>query len=201
MNGEGGDTQDDGLVVYDFDPRNLPSGYLEAIGYVIAAGSQTDNIMQEFIGTLLKIDNIETIALTTHLSTPLKDNIIRALAELNAPFASEIDEIDDLLDSIRNAMEKRNAVAHNAFARHPDTGEVVSLRMKARGSLQIEFTPITIDELNKQAEAIYEAGLALFSFMINRGIGTDTRQPPLREQFNRKKNARQKRRDDFGDKY
>lgn len=181
-------------VIYDFDPHNLPDGFLEAVGLVITAASQTEYVMCEFIGALLNIDVNESTALTAHMTVPLKDDIIRCLAELNAPSASEVDQIDDILDDIRSAIDKRNIIAHNALIRDPNTNEVFTMRERARGSLQISLTPISVEEIRESAREIYEAGMRLMSFMISRGLGTSVRTEPLREPLNRRKAARAQRR-------
>jgi hypothetical protein len=188
-------------IIYDFEPKNLPTEYLAAIGLVVANASQTDNIMRDFIGALLGIDNVETIALGTHMSTSMKDDIIRSLAELSAPCASEIDQIDDILDKIRSASSRRNEVAHNAFAIHPTTGEIFSMRERARGSLQVEFRPIKVEELLSIADEVYQAGMALMQFIIDRNLGNRFRTKPLFEPLNRKTKARKARRDEHGPVY
>ena len=188
-------------IIYDFDPNNLPKEYLEAIGLVIACASQTDVVMRDFVGALLKIDNAETVALGTHMSVPMKDDIIRSLTELNAPSASEVDEIDDLLDEIRDAFVMRNAIAHNGFAIHPESGEVLVMSEKARGSLQVELSPITVDQIRLGASRIYDAGMNLMTFMASRGIGPSFRETPIREALKRKKKARAERRDRYGARY
>ena len=81
--------QDRTFVIYDFNPNNLPAEFLLAVGLVITCASQTEEIMPEFMGALLRADNVETIALGVHMSAPMQDDIIRAVAELNAPSASE----------------------------------------------------------------------------------------------------------------
>ncbi|WP_397582754.1 hypothetical protein [Sphingorhabdus sp.] len=189
------------LVVYDFNPNSLPDDYLKAIGLVITGGSQTDHIMRDFIGCLLGIDNAETIALGAHMSMPMKDDIIRAIVELNAPSASEVDVLDDILDTIKEAMALRNAIAHNAFAIHPTTKEIYSMREKARGSLQVDFTVIKVDEIFAVADSVYQAGMALQEFMISRQMGPIFRQKALHEPLNRKKKARADRRAKYGEKY
>ncbi len=189
------------FVIYDFDPNNLPADYLAAIGLVIASASQTDHVLRDFIGSYLGIDLAETIALGAHMSTPMKDDIIRALIELNAPHASEVDELDDVLDRIKEATARRNAVAHNAFARHPETGQIFSMRERARGSLQVDFTPIDAAELNEIANEVYAAGMALQEFMTVRGISPREREKPIHEALNRKNKAREERREKYGEKY
>ncbi|MFM5923965.1 MAG: hypothetical protein ACKOPG_07255 [Novosphingobium sp.] len=189
------------MIIYDFNPNNLPDEHLRAIGLVIACASQTEEIMRNFIGVLLGVDNIETIALGTHMSLPMKDDIIRAVVELNAPSASAVDEVDDILDEIREAMQLRNAVAHNEFAIHPENGEIYSLREKARGSLQAELKPIKANDLLEAADRVFRAGMALQSYMMKTGLVPRTREKPLREPLNRKKSARAQRRAEHGDQY
>ncbi len=129
------------------------------------------------------------------MSIPLKDEIIRTLAELDAPNILELDKIDDLMDAVRDALNKRNVIVHNAFVIHPDTGEVLSHRLKARGSLQLELKPITTQQIREDAALIYEVGMDVMRFMISRGLSPTYRTTPLREPVNRSKKARAKRRD------
>jgi len=157
--------------------------------------------MGQFLGALLTVDEVETVALHTHMSMPMKTDIIKAVLELNAPNASAVDDVDDLLDRILTAVERRNEVAHNKFAIHPENGEVFSLRIKARGSLQAELKPVTANDLRKVASEIYDAGLALQEYMMQNGLAPRPREKPLLEPFKRKKNARKSRRDKLGEKY
>lgn len=189
------------MIIYDFNPNNLPPEYLAAIGLVVASASQTDHVMRDFVGSYLGIDMAESLALGAHMSTPMKDDIIRSLVELNAPRACDIDDLDDILDRIREATARRNAVAHNAFAVHPETGQVFSLRERARGSLQVDMTPIEVGELHEIAAEVYAAGMSLMDYMIARGIGPRERERPLHEPLNRGRKARQARRDEHGAQY
>lgn len=189
------------MLIYDYNPYSLPADYLQAIGLVVAASAQTESILQDFIGVLLGIDNIETLALTTHMAAPLKDHVIRALIELNASKASIVDEVDDLLDRVGDAMAKRNTIVHNSFAIHPDTGAIESHRLKARGSLQLDLVPVTVEELQEHAALIYEAGLDLIAFMTKCGLAPNNRTRPIHEPLNRGKKARAERRQQFGSDY
>ena len=182
-------------VVYDFDPHNLPAGYLEAVGLVVAASAQTEDSMSDLIGGLLGIDNMDTAAVATHMSFPLKSQVIRALAELKTNQTSFIDELDDLLDTVKDAMDKRNVLVHNPLLRNPDTNEVFSWRLKARGSLQLDLKPITVDEIKQDAALIYEVGLSILTFMESCGIPHTYRQTPLMMPLDRGKKARAKRRE------
>jgi hypothetical protein len=182
------------LIVYDFDPRNLPSDYLQGVGLIAMASAQTESVMQDFIGALLGIDNIEAIALTTHMGGPLKDRIARALIELNAVSAEVVDEVDDLLDEIDQAMLSRNIIVHSPLIIHPESGEVLSHRLRAKGSLQIELRPISLDEIRDSAARIYQSGMDLMAFMVRYGLGPIERTRPIREPLDRSKKARAERR-------
>lgn len=168
---------------------------------MIACASQTEEVLRNFMGIVLGVDNIETEALGTHMSFPMKDDIIRSILELNAPSASFVDEVDDILDDIRDAMQLRNIVAHNEFAIHPETAEIFSLRIKARGSLQSELKKVTAEELLETADQIYRAGMSLQDFMLKNHLGPRFREGPLREPLNRGRKARQARRDEHGANY
>lgn len=181
-------------IIYDFDPHNLPPELLRAIGLVVAASAQTESIMQQFIGCLLGIDQVENIALTAHMSHPLKDQIARALIELNAANASVVDDVDDLLDAVNAAFEKRNVVVHNSLARNPKTGEVLSLRESARGSTQVSLKPVRFEEVEKDAALIYKVGIDLMGFMMDHGLQPAPRTRPIRVPLNRKQKARAERR-------
>lgn len=182
-------------VLYDFDPHNLPAGYLEAVGLVVAASSQTEDCMRDLLGGLLGIDDMDTAAVATHMSFPLKDQIIRALAELKTDGSPFVDDLDDLLDSVKEAMDRRNVIVHNPLLRHPETNEVYSWRLKARGSLQLELKPIAIGEIKEDAALIYEVGLAILRFMDECAIPHLYRQRPLMEPLDRRKKARAERRE------
>ena len=182
-------------VIYDFDPHKLPPELLRAMGLVVAASAQTEAVVQDLIGGILNIDNIQTRSLTVHMSAPLKDQIVRSLSELDAPSVAEIDLIDELLDGINSAYSKRNAVVHNAIARHPETGETFSYRETSRGSLQISLQPIRASEVEKDAALIYDAGMSLMRYMIARGLLPKVRERAIRASINRGEKARTKRRD------
>lgn len=188
-------------IIYDFDPFHLPPEYLQAIGLVVAASAQTEAIMRDLIGSLLNIDNIEAIALCTHMAAPLKDHVARTLIELNAPGASEVDEVDDLLDAVNDALAARNTIVHNSFLIHPDNGQVMSWREKARGSLQTELVPVSAKEIEQDAALINKVGLDIVTFMMMNGLAPRFRKAPLREPLGRKKKARAERRERFGAKY
>ena len=189
------------MIIYDFDPQNLPDDYLRAIGLVVVAATETENVMRDFIGAMLNIDNVDSIALCTPMPFPLKNQIIRTLNELKAPKASELDELDDIFDRIEAAIQKRNSIAHSSFPIHPETKQVYRYKEKARGALSAEMVEVTVEELIGIAKEINESGLLLMEFMMKRGLGPQHRTEPLREPISRGKKAREGRRAAYGDSY
>jgi hypothetical protein len=181
-------------IMFDFDPRNAPPEVLQAIGLVAMAAAQTESVMQQLIGSLLGIDNIQTIALGAHMSAPLKDHVARTLAELAAPTLQELDEFDELMDTVNSAMGKRNVIVHNALAIDP-SGKVFSLRESARGSLQVTLKPFDVDEARKDAALIYDAGMAVVTFMLRKGLTPTDRKKAVRTSPKRGEKARKARRD------
>jgi hypothetical protein len=146
---------------YEFDPRKLPAEMLQAVGLVVAASAQTEWVVQQLIGGALCIDDVSTTVLTAHMAAPLKDHVARALTEINGVPAPMVDEIDRLLDEVKEATDKRNTLVHNTLVRDPRTGKVYSFRETARGSLQVSMQPISVAEIEQDAARIYEAGMAL----------------------------------------
>lgn len=171
---------------------------MRAVGRLAAASAHTEAVMQQFIGSLLGIDGVESIAVTAHMAAPLKDHVARALIELNGTSVEIIDQVDDLLDAIREATDRRNVAVHNSFARHPETGEVFSYRESARGSLQVSLQPVRVEQIEEDAALIYRVGMDLMQFMIVWKLRPADRNRPVRAPVNRKKQARLKRRDGVG---
>jgi len=189
------------MTIYDFDPANLPDDYLKAIGLVVVSATETEAVMRDFIGALLGIDNIDSIALCTQMPFSLKNQVVRALNEIKAPSASELDALDDIFDRIEAAIQQRNAIAHSSFPIHPDSGQVYRFKEKARGGLSADLVEVQVDELNSIAKEVHDAGLELQEFMMSRGVGPRHREEPLREPISRKKKARENRRAKFGKRY
>jgi hypothetical protein len=188
------------VTIYDFDPNGIPDDYLRAIGRVMLCAAQAEDSVRTAIGVFLKIDNIETLALTNQLSGPLKDKILRAVVELNAPSASIVDALDDILDDVNAAMVERNAFAHRSLCRDPDSGEVLIWWEKVSGSIELELRPITAAEINSAGDRLLEASHRLTVFLQGFG-GPKFRGGALREPLKRSKAARAARRDAHGEHY
>src|SRR5262245_25346937 len=100
------------MTVYDYDPRNLPPDILAAIGLVTAASAQTEAIVEMAIGGCLGISVEYNTAVTTHMNAPLRDNVLRAAAEIKIDNLDDLDTLDEILDQIKVAFQRRNDYVH-----------------------------------------------------------------------------------------
>ena len=98
------------------------------------------------------------------------------------------------LDHIRNnVLPKRNAIAHHAWCQEPDTGDIFTERRTARGSIESELIPMTIDKVKSDAALIYNAGMELITFLRKHDLLPAF--PPLqRPRAHKTRAARKKRR-------
>jgi hypothetical protein len=148
------------------------------------------------IGGCLGLDSDYSLAVTTHMNAPLRDNVLRAAAELRLDDLDDLDELDRLLDEISAGFAKRNNYLHNGLCRHPTSGELYLASIVARGSLDADLIRVTATEISADARLIYEAGMSLMVFLINKKL-----LPPhpaiRRERMHKTKAARKKRRKDM----
>jgi hypothetical protein len=180
-------------IIFDYDPRNLPQPILSAIGLVAAASAQTENIVEMGIGGCLGVESDYSMAVTTHMNAPLRDNVLRSAAEIKIDDVDDLDELDELLDAVNAAFTKRNMYVHNSWCQHPTNGTVYIQTTVARGSVDSELVPITTAKISADATEIYDAGINLLKFLNRLNL-----LPPLpaarRERAHKTKAARKKRR-------
>ena len=128
---------------FDFDPHNLPNDVLEAIGLAMTSSAQTESIIEMAIAGCLKVEVDYGAAVTTHMSAPLRDSVLRAVAEIRIDDLDTLDELDRILDHIRDEVQpRRNAIAHHTWCRDPNTDEVFTVKQTARGSVDAELIPM-----------------------------------------------------------
>lgn len=179
-------------IIYDFDPNNLPPDYLAAIGLVTACWAQTDDIVQSFVGACLGVDALYSTAVTAHMAVPLRDNVARAVAQIRLDDLDHLDELDAILDRVNTSAEKRNAIAHHCWCRHPQTGQVYIHKITARGTVIGDLVPLAVDQIKSDATFIYLAGLELVRFMHT--VGLEATFPPARDRRSKTRAARKARR-------
>jgi hypothetical protein len=185
-------------VIYDYDPRNLPQEAHAAIGLSVACSAQTEHFIEMAIGGALG-DAMYMTAVTTHMPMPLRFHVLRAAAEIRIDDLDDLDLLDEILDNIDKAMQKRNDVAHNIWCTHPDTQEIFTVKTTARGSVDTELIPMDIPAIKRDAAAIYAAGIKLLDFMIAKDLFPSL-PAAFKSRIHKTKAARKKRRYAMGKK-
>jgi hypothetical protein len=125
---------------------------------------------QQGIGGCLGVDIEYTDAVTTHMSSPHRDDVLRAVAEIKIDSLDELDTLDLLLDTIKEGFKKRNGYVHHSWCRDPQTNECFTAQITARGRVEAELVPMAVEEIIKDADFIYDAGVALWTFLSERGL-------------------------------
>jgi hypothetical protein len=184
-------------IIFDFDPFKLPPEYLRAIGLVSVAWAQTEEAHEQLIGAILGLNVLYAAAVTTHMTGPLRDHVLRSAAEIRIDDLDVLDELDVLLDRFKEAVEKRNPIAHQSWCTHPATGQVYRLYQTARGSIDTGLVAVSVKELLEDAVFIHQIAMDIVSFQTNHGFAPIF--PPTRiERAHKTKAARKARRKKLG---
>jgi hypothetical protein len=179
--------------VYDYDPRNLPQEVLAAIGLAIACSSQTESILSMAIGGCLGLDAEYALTITTHMPLPLKFSVLRSAAEIRIDDLDALDDLDRLLDSIDKALGRRHELAHTSWCQDPDTSQLFRIRKIARTRVETELILVTPETIRNDADTIYQAGMELYSFLLDRDL-LPRELTGFRPRGHKSKAARKKRR-------
>jgi hypothetical protein len=182
------------MKYYDFDPRNLPQDLLVAIGLMTTSAAQTESCVDEAIAGCLGVDYVYGQAVTTHMTMPLRFSVLRSAAEIRIDDLDALDELDVLLDRIEEAFNKRNAVVHHVWCRDPETDNVVMVKETARRRVEIEAIPMSADQVRSDALFVYEAGIALLTFLKAHKLLAPF-PPAPRPRWHKSKEERKKRRE------
>ena len=154
----------------DFEPTNLAPDVLHAIGLITACSAHTEAVINDAIAGCLGIDVEYGAAVSTHMSAPMRDDVLRAVAEIRMDNLDDLDRLDELLDEVRQAFRLRNGYVHGSLCRDKTTNEHFSSQYTARGSVDVDLVPLSIEKIRSDANRIYEAGIELFDFLNRRGL-------------------------------
>lgn len=176
----------------DYDPRKLPPEYLQAIGLVTACSAQTESIIEDAIGGCLGIQSQYRMAVTTHMTAPLRDNVLRAVAEIRIDDPDALDQLDAILDNIKTTIQKRHSAVHNMWGYSPSQDKVYTAHITARGSVKGDLVHMKLENIKADALAIYDAGMDLLRFLIAHDLRPTI--GPYESRFHRTKAERKKRR-------
>jgi hypothetical protein len=151
----------------DFNPNHIPGDYLQAIGLAIACNAQTEHIVEMAIYGMLEVDFEYGAAVTTHMNNRLRDDALRALAEIKMDDPQDLNDLDAILNDVSDACRRRNDYAHASLATDTSNGKVYIVTQKARGSVSVEIKEVDVEAIKKDAERIYSSGLVLMEFLSN----------------------------------
>jgi hypothetical protein len=157
------------------------------------SSSQTENIVQLAISACLGVEAHYSAAVTTHMTAPLRDHVLRSVAQIRIDNLDALDDLDNLLDNINSAFTKRNLYVHHALARDYDTNQCFIAKTESRGQLESELIPVTVDQIKADADIIREAGLNLMTFLQRNGLELRFPAQPV-YRGHKTKAARKKRR-------
>jgi hypothetical protein len=130
------------------------------------SAAHTESCVDEAIAGCLGVDYEYGQAVTTHMTMPLRFSVLRSAAEIRIDDLDALDELDVLLDRIEEAFKKWNAIVHHVWCRDPKTGSVVMVKETARVRVEMESIPMSADQVKVDALFVYDAGMALFSFLM-----------------------------------
>ncbi len=182
--------------VHEFNPYKIPREYLAAIGLVAACSAQTETVLKMLLGACIGVDMEYGSAVSCHMTAPLRDSVIRAAAEIRLDSTEALDELDALLDAVKSALDKRNDIVHHSLYRDVNTGEIFRVKETARGSVKVDVIPVTVDQIELDAKAIYDGGLAIMQFMMKHGL--EPRPMPTRPRGHKLRAARKAARKQSG---
>jgi hypothetical protein len=184
-------------TIYDFDPRNLPERLHIAIGLAIASYAQTEDIVQQAIAGCCGLDIEYGKAITVHMTMPLRFSALRSVAEIRIDDLDLLDELDRHLDRLEECTAKRNGLAHSKWCRDPTTGDLYIVEEKARSRLEAELRPVSIEDVERDATLIYQAGIDLYAFLGEVNLlpilPTDYRPRAHKSRAERKKRREEKK--------
>lgn len=177
----------------DFDPRNLPSEYLKAIGLACACYAQTEDHVQMAIAGLLGIDVETGWAVSTHMTAPLRESVLKSLSDIKFDSLDDIEAFDALLADIAEAGNRRNRIVHHMWCRDEVTGGIFQVRTQARTRVTADLTPVSLESIEADAKFIYDAGIEFLRFLMTKELVPDF-PPRGRARFDKRKAVKNKRR-------
>lgn len=181
------------MKLYEFDPRKLPLELLAAIGLATSSAAQTENIIEQGIAGCSGLSFEYGAAITTHMVMPLRFSVLRSVAEIRIDDLDSLDELDQLLDDIEKAFNKRNEFAHHQWCTD-STNNIFTLKTSSRVRLDMDLVPRTINDVKSAALLVYETGVALYAFLAKHDL-LPTIPSQVRSRSHKSKAARKKRRE------
>jgi hypothetical protein len=130
------------------------------------SAAHTESCVDEAIAGCLGVDYEYGQAVTTHMTMPLRFDVLRSAAELHIDDLGALDELDVLLGRLKEAFDKRNAVVHHMWCRDPETGNIVMVKERARVRVEVKSIPMSADQVKVDALFVRRRN---GSFLVSQG--------------------------------
>lgn len=144
----------------------LTDEHLRGIGLITAEWSRLENILEMLIWLLAKLDFGLGPIVTTHMTFPLRMNVLRTLCHKTYADSSTHEEAKILIKRIEASKVQRDRIAH-AHWHKPGRkkASVFATQVKARKELLFISEDMSIADLEEIAENITELIYDISDFM------------------------------------
>jgi hypothetical protein len=162
-----------------FDPiaDALSGEHLSAIGYLTAASSILETVMDEVIVFLIGTNDRVGDILTSRLNFQARIDLIRTLADERLSDQIAKDLLDHLLERIEGAQKERNEIVHARWRETKDPALAVAKKITAKRKLQTTISKWTAVEIHRRAEQIdfvmRDLSIWITNLQINRSLGIE----------------------------
>ncbi|MCP9626300.1 hypothetical protein NML43_04260 [Rhodopseudomonas palustris] len=178
---------------YNFDPHAIPADLLAAIGEVAVASAHTEYVVELAIRGCGRGDITASKGMTARAATRSFESALNSLAA-SATVDADRDRLGELLQQISYGFERAAIYIHNSVCLDPQTGECLIATRGARGELSGELIPVTAAEIRAEADFIYQGGIALLAFLMQKKLlptlRRSARSPAQKGQPSRKRRDR-----------
>lgn len=127
-------------------------------------------MIQDAIAGCCGVDIEYGRAITVHMPMPLRLSVLRSVAEIRIDDIAVLDELDDHIEQIEDCIRRRNGLAHRVWCQHPETGALFTVKEEARTRLEVELLPMDVDQVEADADFIYQVGIQFFVFQGRHGL-------------------------------
>jgi hypothetical protein len=160
----------------DEELPDIPTEYLAEIGRVTTRWAMLESVLDICL-TLLAgktVSDPRSAIIFNHMAFPMKLDVMGALVSELMPAYPELSGFPAVHQLLKQAQEKRNAIAHSKWSRD-DTGQVQISRLTARGKLKTSVEPISVAEIRTAADLITKTAHDLYILVSKAGT---TNSPP-----------------------
>ena len=157
---------------------DIPDEYLTEIGRVTTRWAILESVLDLCLMKLAgkDITDSRSLIIFNHMAFPMKLDVLGALVNELLPGYPGLAGYPSVLQSLKQAQEKRNMVAHSKWGVNATNPAQVEIsRLTARGKLKTSVTPISLDEIKAAANLVIDAAQNLYVLVTQAGT---TNNPP-----------------------